>query len=201
MTNDNYEFPLPGNSKHKKRDKKSDPVTSGRKIDAKPRLRDTFVAESLNTVVNYVVFEVVVPALKTMASDAVSEGFERLLFGTNGSGRKRNRGGSSYINYSRISSEPKERYVPKPKERATHDFGDIEVPTRGEAELVLDRLQELVDRYEFASVSDLYDLVNVEATFVDQQWGWRDLQSARVQRCRDGGYNIMFPRPIKVEDN
>jgi hypothetical protein len=79
-----------------------------------------------------------------------------------------------------------------------HDFDDIIIPTRGEAELVLDKLIDLTIDYREATVADLYELTGVDAAFTDRKYGWRDLRSAKVVRCKTG-YIIDLP-PTELLD-
>jgi hypothetical protein len=79
------------------------------------------------------------------------------------------------------------------QQRAQHDFSDIILASRADAEDVLDRLRDLINQYEMATVSDLYDLVGLTGEFTDDKWGWYDLRSAAVQAVR-GGYLLRLPR-------
>ena len=153
----------------------------------------TFLSEDSPTVINYVVMEVLVPAAKNMVSDAVSQGIERILFGdsrpNHSSGIRR-----GYTNYSRIvpgASDP--RPALSRQARATHNFDDVIIASRAEAEDVLDRLRDLISQYEVATVSDLYDLVGLTGEFTDDKWGWYDLRSASIRPIR-GGYLLNLPR-------
>jgi hypothetical protein len=78
--------------------------------------------------------------------------------------------------------------------RSFHQFDEIVLETRQEAEDVLDSLFELVDRFGSASVSDLYELVGVKATHTDEKWGWEDLRGTTPSRVR-GGYLLDLPDP------
>lgn len=82
--------------------------------------------------------------------------------------------------------------------RSTHDFDEIILATRVEAEEVVDRLFDLVGRYESASVSDLYSLVGISGNFTDEKWGWTDLRGAGVERVRNG-YLLDLPRPEPLD--
>lgn len=77
--------------------------------------------------------------------------------------------------------------------RANHDFGEIILATRAEAEDVLEQLRELINQYEIATVSDLYQLVGHTGEFTDDKWGWDDLRSASIRPIR-GGYLLNMPR-------
>jgi uncharacterized protein YerC len=82
--------------------------------------------------------------------------------------------------------------------RATHNFDEVILPTRREAEEVLDFLHDLLTRYETVSVSDLYELVGETGNFTDEKWGWTDLAGASVSRVRDG-YLLNLPRPVPID--
>ena len=57
---------------------------------------------------------------------------------------------------------------------------DIILDTREDAEKVVDQLNEVVDTYGSASVSDLYELVGLQGNFKDNKYGWTDVSSAKV---------------------
>jgi hypothetical protein len=82
--------------------------------------------------------------------------------------------------------------------RARHDFDEIVLDERSEAEEVLDRLFDVVNKYESATVADLYDLVGLPSTHADYKWGWTDLRGAGVSRIRDG-YLLDLPDPEIID--
>ena len=81
-------------------------------------------------------------------------------------------------------NERDERREPSARNRSRHDFDDIVLDSRGEAEEVLSTLVDLVEDYGVASVADLYDLVGIESTFVDTKYGWTNLSSLYKPRKR-----------------
>jgi hypothetical protein len=193
----------PSNSKRAKEApperEKVEPVVVGtvtrRKRGTSSRVLGALVAEDGPSVLQYVVMEVLVPAAKNMVSDAVSQGVERMLFGD---ARPRPAAGNrpGYTNYTRFipgRANPDPRPDLSRQARANHDFRDIILASRGEAEDVLDGLRNLVAQYEVATVNDLYDLVGQSGEFTDDKWGWTDLRSAEVRTTR-GGYWLHLPR-------
>ena len=78
------------------------------------------------------------------------------------------------------------------------DYDDITFATRGDAESVLMRMDELIDVYGSACVADFYDLAGVTGNYTDNKYGWIDLQSATVIRMRDG-YIIKFPKVMPLK--
>ena len=68
------------------------------------------------------------------------------------------------------------------------------VPSRSEAEQILDALVGRTINYGMTSVADLYDLSGVPSVFTDNDWGWDDVHGARIERVREG-YLIVMPEP------
>lgn len=168
-----------------------------RKRSKASRALGALVAEDGPSVLQYIVMEVLVPAAKSTISDVVSQGIERMLYGDS---RPRPAAGGrpGYTNYARFTAG---RAIPgsdsRPdlsrQARTTHNFSDVILESRGEAEDVLDGLRDLVSQYQQATVNDFYDLVGLTGEFTDDKWGWTDLRSAEVRAIR-GGYWIRLPR-------
>jgi len=82
--------------------------------------------------------------------------------------------------------------------RASHDFDEIILATRVEGEEVIERLFDLVSRYEAATVADLYELVGVSGNYTDDKWGWTDVRGSGVTRVRNG-YLLDLPKPEPID--
>jgi len=209
LTRDSY----PSNSKLVKKeevkveDKKVEKVISGiarkKKRSFGKKLAETFLEDDTKTVGSYVVHDVLIPAAKSMICDIVGWGgfAEMMLFGGKKGSRTTRDRGKSITNYSNVSyrqSESRDRDTPRSREvsktsRARHDFDEIILETRGEAEQVLSHLVDLVVDYDEATVADFYDLVGITTEFTDNKYGWTDLRNVAVSRVR-GGYVINLPR-------
>lgn len=214
------EFPSNRNvDKHKSEvvkseDKKVKQVTQNEAIRRKKplgkRVAETFVGGDAKSVWGYVAFDVLVPAAKDMFADAVSQGVERMIFGEGRSTSRRTgrRPNEPYVSYNRYSSSKSSRRQPQQdarsrqelsqRARTSHDFDEIILSTRVEADEVLDRLFDLVSKYETATVGDLYDLVGIETTYMDEKWGWVDLRGAGITRVRNG-YLLDLPKPEPLD--
>ena len=64
--------------------------------------------------------------------------------------------------------------------------------TREEAEKVLSELDEHIDVYGYATISDYYELVDIESNYRDHQYGWTELSDAVVVP-REHGYVVKLP--------
>lgn len=175
------------------------------------RLSETFFGGDAQGVVGYVFMDVLVPALKDLTVDIVNTAIEKAIFGeVRGTGRRSTgRYGSSssgYTNYNRYSStaygrqsEPPSRGREEPRElsrraRSRHEFDEIILATRAEAQEVIDRMFDLISQYESATLADLYELVGVSGNYTDEKYGWTDFRGAGITRIR-GGYLLDLPQP------
>lgn len=203
------EFPPNSEVSKRQQDKNIERVVSGEAKRRKPPLRkqfkDVFVGGTIRGAMQFVVLDVVLPAAKDMIVEAGYQGLEKLIFGD----ARRHRGGSlppsgpyGHVNYTRYSSGPSrmpsaQRAMSR-RARSTQDFDEIVLDSRTEAEEVIDRLYDLVGKYDTATVADLYELVGLASSHTDYKWGWADLHGAGVTRIRDG-YLLDLPDPIPLD--
>jgi hypothetical protein len=188
-------------------EKKIERVTEGEVIRRKKplgkRLREMFIGGDASSVWSYVVLEVFVPAARDMMADMATQGVERMVFGEARSTSRRTglgpRTTSGYTSYNRYAQQPRQepRADLSRRARANHDFDEIILATRGEAQEVLDRLFDLVARYETATVADLYELVGVTGSYTDDKWGWTDIRDADIKRVSHG-YLLDLPKPEPI---
>jgi len=194
-------------------DKEIKKVVSGNVIVRKKpwhkRALETFVGtDDAGSVGSYIAQDVIVPAIKDVVVDAVTQAVERMVFGESRGRSSTRRGrdngvGPSFVNYNRMSqtmnrNEP--RYDISRRARETHNFGEIVIPTRGEAEMVITDMFECLAKFDAVTVADLYGLVGVSPSFTDNKYGWfgpDGLRGARFDRVRDG-YLLRLPSPEPI---
>jgi hypothetical protein len=180
--------------------KKVQKVVQGEVIVRKKSLASK-IAENMHHVGAYLIMDVLIPAARDTAADSMMQGVDMVFYGEPRSPGRRRRGrmrpGSGYDQMYRSSSlvpDPRERDMTR-RGRATHDFGEVVLPSKLEAEEVIDNLIEIIDEYGQASVRDLYDLLGVSNPgHTDEKYWWSDLSEARSFRSR-GGYALELPRP------
>jgi hypothetical protein len=195
--------------------KKIEKITTGdivrRKKPIGKRFTDVFVGGDAKSVWQYIAYDILVPAAKDMLSDAVSSGIDQMLFGGDqrwGSSRRRSRPGNGPLgtmNYGGKSGPINygggQRGGPQQmsrRGRAQHNFDEIVLETRAEAEEVLDKMYNLLETYEQVTVAEFYELVGTTSHFTDNKWGWDSLQGSGVQRVR-GGYLLNLPKPDALD--
>lgn len=183
---------------------KLEPVTTTtvRKKSVAKKLSDIFISEDLNSVKGYLIYDVIVPAIKDMIVDSITKGIGRLFYSdTRPSGGYSKGGHTSYDSYygkstSKYSSSNVNNY-----NRDRLDISNYLIATRGEAEKVIDGLIETAERYDGeASLSVFYELIGRSDEYTDSDWCWKlqTLRQARIVRVSNG-YIIDLPRPVPVE--
>jgi hypothetical protein len=203
------EFP-PNSHKARTEAKRVERVTSGEVLQRKRGLgrqfKDTFVAGDARGAMHYVVLNVVIPAVKEMLSEAMHAGTDRMIYGDTRPRRgtpPSGYGNLGRVDYSRISQPVSVRPSPQQQQgrpmsrmaRTRHDFGEIVIASRQEAEEVLDRMYELLSRYGSVSVADLYEMTGIQSGHTDHKWGWTNLNGSRVRRLGTGNSVLDLPDP------
>lgn len=188
-------------------DKNLKRVTSGDPVRRRKSLRkqfsETFVGGDAKTAMRYVVFGVLIPAAKDAIAEAGAQGIEKLIFGDSrrrSSGSNPSSGPTGYVSYNRYSMGNQQAAPPRAmsqRARSQHNFDEIVLSSRAEAEQVIDSLFDVVSRYESASVADLYELVGIPSAHTDHKWGWSDIRGSGVSRVR-GGYLLDLPEPTPL---
>lgn len=181
--------------------KRADKIIHGKVKTKKNNVRkwtDTFISEDVSNVKNYIFMDVIVPSIKKAIYDLVVGALDMSLYGGNGKGKRPTSDKISYrTDYSDISRRGERRYD-NSRSSSTYNYDDIVVETRAEAETVLIRMDEIMAEYGTVRVADLYDLVGATGQYTDNNYGWTDIQSARVVRVPDG-YKIKMPRAIALK--
>lgn len=186
----------------KKVDKPITSKASHKKKGAARKFSDIFLAEDAHNVGEFVLTDVAIPLLKDLCFNVISTAASIVFFGERGIPARRSTaekygyGGRGYTNYNR-ASERRDRQ-PVSRSRSSYSYDEIYLPSRGEADAVLYRMDELIDEYGQVSIGDLYDLVDITGNFTDYKYGWTDLRTADAIRTRDG-YLLKLPRAIALD--
>lgn len=159
------------------------------------KFADAIISEDASNVKSYILMDVLIPSLKKAVSDIITNGIEMLLYGESGGNRRRD-DRTDRVSYGKYYDRGRDDT--RRRTRATYEYDDIILPTRGEAERVLDRLDESLIEYGTVSVGDLYDLVGITGSYTDYKYGWTDLRPARTERVRDG-YLLRMPRAVPLD--
>lgn len=160
------------------------------------KLKDIFISEDAGNVKSYVIMDVLIPALKKAVSDIVTNGIDMILYGE--TGRSKRSSTASNVSYrSYYDRRDDDRRYSSNRTVSGYSYNDIILETRGEAEEVLSRLDELIETYKVATVADLYDLVGITGNYTDNKYGWTNIRNAEAVRVRDG-YVLKLPKALPI---
>lgn len=159
------------------------------------KFADIFLAEDITTVKSYILMDVLVPAIKKAIDDIVSNGIHMLLYKE--TDRSRSRPTAARVSYDNFSRDRRDYNTPRARD--DFDYENISFTKRGDAEVVLSALEDIIDQYKVAKVADLYDLAGISTdNFMVNRYGWADLRSAVIVSGRDG-YYIRFPKALPLD--
>lgn len=186
-------------NKQNSEEKRAEKIVHGKvktKENGVRKLTDIFIAEDVVNVKDYIIFDVVVPALKKAIYDLVVGTLDMSLYGGRGNGNRPKADKISYRDYNGVSRRD-DRSYDRRRTNSGYSYDDIVVETRGEAEAVLSRMDEIIEEYDIVRVADLYDLVGVTGDYTDNSYGWTNIRNAKIVRVRDG-YKIDMPRALPI---
>lgn len=152
---------------------------------------DGFIAEDVGNVKSFIFDEVLIPSIRKAVYDIITNGAGMIL---GESGRSKKHSPVSKISYNSYYPTEDDR----PSRNVSNNFGEVIVTDRREAQEVLSKMDELISVYGVVSVGDLYDMVGIVGNnYTDNNWGWKDIRSARIVNVRDG-YLIKLPKALPI---
>lgn len=176
-------------------EKKVEKVISSEVVQRKKpvgrRFKELFFGGEFQGAMKYIAGEVLLPALRNLIVDASTEGIRRMVYGESAAARRRHIELQSRVSYNTpMRRDPRlDARLPDQGPRpipSRANANEIVLASRSEAELVLERLMDILDTYQVASIADLHDLVGLPSTHVDNKWGWSYLANATIRQIREG---------------
>lgn len=194
---------LQKNDNVKPEDRKIEKVVTGvvktKKKSKLSQAMDNFISEDAKNVKSYVFGEVLIPAIKKAISDIVTDGIDIILYGeARGRNKRSTADRVSYRSYYDDRGGRNRMNERQAIMAGSYSYDDIILSTRGEAEDVLSRMDELIETYGLVRVADLYDLVGITGNYTDNKYGWMNIRNAEIIRVRDG-YMIKMPRAVPID--
>lgn len=175
----------------------------------KQKIARAFIADEINDVKSYALFDVVIPSIKRVIRDLIMNAIDMTFYGKSKASRDpRDDRDATYVSYSRYSRRERDdrddrdsRRDRESRSRGTQQIGirDLDRVIFAEKEDAVDALSYLMDNieeYGVASVADFLSSARLETTTIHQKWGWFDLQGSSVCECPDGsGWYVRMPKP------
>ena len=159
-------------------------------------LMNIFISEDAGNVKSHIFMDILVPAVKKAISDIVRDGIDMVLYGETSNHKNNSNNRVSYRNY--YDDKRDGRRESDARLRNRFDYDDIVFETRGEAEAVLSQMIDVIRRYDFVTVADMYDMADITAPYTGNKYGWTNLRNAEVVRVRDG-HIIKLPKAMPID--
>lgn len=167
-----------------------------RKKSVTTRFKQAFLGGGDRSILEFVIQDVFIPGVKDMLFEGQQRAAEQFFYGESSVSRRVRSGDPRRgpINYNARASRSRapEPQVISSRARARHDFGEVIIGSRPEAEAVLEQMFAALDTYDAVTVSDLYELLGQSSQFTDRNWGWTDLRGSDIRPIREG-YLLILP--------
>lgn len=194
-----------GIKEQNKREKLDPVVSSGTKNKKKTtwdKIRDEFISEDGKTVGDYLLLDVLIPAIKNTIQAMVNNGVDMILYGNRMSNRNGYSNGyaGNRVSYRQYYDQRNQSsYYSRPRNTYGYDYNEIVFESRADAEAVLYRMIETLNTYQIVRVADYLELSGRDSNYTDNNYGWTSLDSVQIRRARDGGFFLDLPRPMAID--
>lgn len=199
-------------------ERKLNKVVTGQVVHRKKslgrRLKDTFFSSDSGNVFAYLFSEVLVPALQDVATNLVTQGIEKAVYGEVRTPHRSPTRGTPGARGTHISYDQPNRSIIRPQRPAAPpgrpiarpaaaqpsalDIGEIILADQINAQIVADGLYEALQDYESVTVANLKELTGETPQYTDYKFGWTDLSAMHIKRIREG-YLLMLPEPEDLD--
>ena len=161
------------------------------------KLADIFISEDAANIKSWVFMDVLVPTIKKAVFTIVTDGLDMILYGGSGGGNSA-RKSSNKISYRSYYEDKHSDRREGDRLRSRFDYDDIVFESRGEAEAVRQQMVEVIDRYGFVTVADMYEMADLSSPYTSNKYGWTNIRGAEAVRVRDG-YILKLPKAMPID--
>lgn len=191
-------------SKESEMKKKKKKVANGkiRKPSLGQELLSIFVPEDVSNLRDYIIKDLIIPNAKDLIWNTVGAilypGSDPKSYGR----RPSNADKISYEKYSKRNNNSRVYYesdrYERIQSRESKLIREVFVETRGEAEEIVQRMEETIATYGFVSVADLCDFAGIDSDYTLNNYGWISLGTVKINHVR-GGWVVKFPKALPIE--
>lgn len=179
------------------------PVAKGsiRKV-SHARITDIFIAQDIKSVWGYVFERVVIPAFQNLAVNTINSIARGVFLGEGSINTFRensSRPSTGYTPYGSMYQSGSTARSSGHKTSGQFRFEELSYDDYGEAQLVLDALDECIANSGYATIADMYTASELTCPFTGNYYGWKDLSKARIVQEGDRWW-LKMPRATEIKD-
>lgn len=161
---------------------------------------ETFVINDIKDIKTSILLDYIVPGLKDLATGIIDSIFNKGNINRTSdrySGRTRYEGAYRGNTRSPRQNSSMEYRI----QRNYYDYRNLTWNTRGQAEVALNSLWDILDQYKVVSIADLFDIAQCTppGDSSGNNYGWFDLSGSDVIRTFDGKYLIKLPPAVSLK--
>lgn len=175
-------------------------------------LINSILVDDLHNIKDYLIYDVMIPSFRNLLYDSVENAASMLFLngekpssrrGSSGRSRRDERDKPSYYKYYDDRDERNSRRGVRGGR--SFDYDILLFDRRSDAEKVLDKMFETLDKYKMVSVADMFEFAgadrDIKYTYNDYGWTKLDDDTAYVERNHDGDFFITLPRVKPLDKN
>lgn len=168
------------------------------------KVRDAFISDEVHDIKSYVVFDVIIPAIKETVRNLFVNSLDMALFGkVRKTANTEQRGGSTYIAYDRLYQSRGNDIQPRQQKGGAplrvNELDRVVFKDKADAIDVLSYMMDNLEEYHVASIADFLSAADLPISPIHHKWGFYDLSTASVEELPDGsGFFIRLPRPVQI---
>ena len=176
------------------------------------KIKRAFIADEINDVKSYALFDVVIPSIKRVIRDLIMNAIDMTFYGRSKASRDpRDDRDSTYVDYRSAYRRNRDRDYDdrdrrdNPRSRSVQQVGVRELDRvvfaeKADAIDALSFVLDNIEEYGAATVADFLSCARLETSPIHSKWGWYDAKGASVRECPDGsGYYVDLPKPRNVQ--
>lgn len=157
-------------------------------------IASVFISDDIHNVKEYLVKDMLVPTIKK----AILGALDMILNGDSRTYAKR--ADEPKVSYRQFYDDPRDDYRrnEQPQASKRFDYDTIKFEYRGDAEMALAQLRDIIREYKLATVQDFYEIARLDIPYTANRYGWTNLDNAYIDR-RGGGYIIKLPKAVPID--
>lgn len=160
-----------------------------------------FFSATPSEVVQGVVTNVIIPAIKHTLGDVWRRSGDMFLWGVDSKEARSSNGRRVVRDYSSYSRDDRRRSqnTRSQSNRRADDWKELGFDRKSDCEDIIVSLQEDIEEYDTASVGRLLELTGVVPDSIHFDWGWDNLDNADCELDnRDGLWYLIMPKMIRL---
>lgn len=171
-----------------------------KKVSGIAKLGKAIINDDFDKIGEYLVSDILIPSIKQTLNALGKNFLDMLFFGEAKSNYGYGSNASSYHNaYNTYSYNTPKRKTEMREQGDWFLFSSSSINSKGDAEVILAKLDADLRRYGRADVAALYEYANETAPHTYYGYGWYNLNEAKTVFGPDGCYCIKLPRPIPLK--